>query len=183
MTYYLSAEYAGVDTAKINNVKETVKAADKANDESLAELLDALKADGANTVVNGKASNTEWLVSNTIKLDIKAATAELNIAASQKLVDALTTLGKEGRTVTLTVKVGDNFTKDVVITDLRKYTIVKIAGLSFEQLNGDISVKLAFDYEADANDFATEEITFACGDYIFNAGTPVADAFANYLSA
>ena len=183
LTYYLSAEYAGVDTAKINNVKETVKVADKANDESLAELLDALKADGANTVVNGKASNTEWLVSNTIKLDIKAATAELNIAASQKLVDALTALGKEGRTVTLTVKVGDNFTKDVVITDLRKYTIVKIAGLSFEQLNGDISVKLAFDYEADANDFATEEITFACGDYIYNAGTPVADAFANYLSA
>ena len=183
LTYYLSAEYAGVDTAKINNVKETVKAADKANDESLAELLDALKADDANTVVNGKASNTEWLVSNTIKLDIKAATAELNIAASQKLVDTLTTLGKEGRTVTLTVKVGDNFTKDVVITDLRKYTIVKIAGLSFEQLNGDISVKLAFDYEGDANDFATEEISFACGDYIYNAGTPVADAFANYLSA
>lgn len=183
LTYYLSAEYAGVDTAKINDVKETVKVADKANDEALAELLDALKADGANTVVNGKASNTEWLVSNTIKLDIKAATAELNIAASQKLVDALTALGKEGRTVTLTVKVGDNFTKDVVITDLRKYTIVKIAGLSFEQLNGDISVKLAFDYEGDANDFATEEISFACGDYIYNAGTPVADAFANYLSA
>ncbi len=179
LTYNLSAVYGDVDTAKLNAVGGAVKAADIANDTELNALLQALANDA---VVNGQVANTDNLVSNTIAIDLKAATADLRIVASQKLIDTLAALGKEGRTVTLTVKIGDNCTKDLVINDLRKVTMVKISGLSFEQLNSDISVELAFDYEADANNFATEEITFACGDIIANAGTAASNAFVAYMA-
>ena len=185
-TLYIGLNVKISDVANTSKFDEAAvkefKVADIANNEKLNTLLDALKADGADTIVNGQVANTDLLVSNTAKLDVKAATAELRITASQELVDTLAALGKEGRTVTLTVKIGDDFTKDIVINDLRKVTIVKISGLSFEQLNSDISVKLAFDYEADANDFATDEIVFACGDMIANADTTVADLFATYMN-
>ena len=160
-------------------VKE-LKAADIANDEKLDALLEALEADA---VVDGKAENTQWLVSNIAKLDLKAAKAELNVAASQELIDALAAKGgRTDRAVKLIVKIGDNFTKEFEINDLRKYTIVTISGLSFEQLNGDISVQLVFDYANDEYDFATDEIVFACGDMIADANTAATNAFAAYMS-
>ena len=180
LTYNLSAVYGDVDTAKLNAVGGTVKAADIANDEKLDALLEALEADA---VVDGKAENTQWLVSNIAKLDLKAAKAELNVAASQELIDALAAKGgRTDRAVKLIVKIGDNFTKEFEINDLRKYTIVTISGLSFEQLNGDISVQLVFDYANDEYDFATDEIVFACGDMIANANTTAADAFVAYMN-
>ena len=180
LTYNLSAAYGDVDTAKLNAVGGTVKAADIANDEKLDTLLAALEADA---VVNGKAENTQWLVSNIAKLDLKAAKAELNVAASQELIDALAAKGgRTDRAVKLIVKIGDDFTKEFEINDLRKYTIVTISGLSFEQLNGDISVRLVFDYANDEYDFAADEIVFACGDMIANADTAAANAFAAYMS-
>ncbi len=178
LTYYLSAEYGDVDTAKLNAVGGTVKTADIANDEKLDVLLEALEADA---VVNGNAENTEWLVSNTAKLDLKAATAELRITASQKLIDTLATLGKEGRTVTLTVKVGD-ITKTFTLEKLYKVTIIKVSGLSFEQLGGNMSAQFNIDYKGTDNDILTDEIVFACGDIIANANTPVADAFEAYMN-
>ena len=180
LTYNLSAVYGDVDTAKLNAVGGAVKAADIANDEKLDALLEALEADA---VVDGKAENTQWLVSNIAKLDLKAAKAELNVAASQELIDALAAKGgRTDRAVKLIVKIGDNFTKEIEINDLRKYTIVTISGLSFEQLNGDISVRLVFDYANDEYDFATDEIVFACGDMIANANTAATNAFAAYMS-
>ena len=180
LTYNLSAVYGDVDTTKLNAVGGAVKAADIANDEKLDALLEALEADA---VVNGKAENTQWLVSNIAKLDLKAAKAELNVAASQELIDALAAKGgRTDRAVKLIVKIGDNFTKEIEINDLRKYTIVTISGLSFEQLNGDISVQLVFDYVNDEYDFATDEIVFACGDMIANANTAATNAFAAYMS-
>ena len=137
----------------------------------------------ADAVVDGKAENTQWLVSNIAKLDLKAAKAELNVAASQELIDALAAKGgRTDRAVKLIVKIGDNFTKEIEINDLRKYTIVTISGLSFEQLNGDISVRLVLDYANDEYDFATDEIVFACGDMIADADTAAANAFAAYMS-
>ncbi|MBQ2265773.1 MAG: hypothetical protein II342_00070 [Clostridia bacterium] len=180
LTYNLSAVYADVDTAKLNAVGGAVKTADIANDEKLDALLEALEADA---VVNGTVANSEWLVSNTAKLDLKAAKAELNVAASQELIDALAAKGgRTDRAVKLIVKIGDNITKEIEINDLRKYTIVTISGLSFEQLNGDISVQLVFDYANDEYDFATDEIVFACGDMIANANTTAADAFVAYMN-
>ena len=180
LTYNLSAVYGDVDTAKLNAVGGAVKAADIANDEKLDTLLEALEAD---VVVDGKAENTQWLVSNIAKLDLKAAKAELNVAASQELIDALAAKGgRTDRAVKLIVKIGDDFTKEIEINDLRKYTIVTISGLSFEQLNGDISVRLVFDYANDEYDFATDEIVFACGDMIADADTAAANAFAAYMS-
>ena len=180
LTYNLSAIYGDVDTAKLNAVGGTVKAADIANDEKLDALLEALEADA---VVNGKAENTQWLVSNIAKLDLKAAKAELNVAASQELIDALAAKGgRTDRAVKLIVKIGDDFTKEIEINDLRKYTIVTISGLSFEQLNGDISVQLVFDYANDEYDFATDEIVFACGDMIADADTAATNAFVAYMN-
>ena len=178
LTYNLSAVYGDVDTAKLNAVGGTVKTADIANDEKLDALLEALEADA---VVNGTVANSEWLVSNTAKLDLKAATAELRITASQKLIDTLATLGKDGRTVTLTVKVGD-ITKTFTLEKLYKVTIINVSGLSFEQLNGEMSAQLNIDYEGTDNDILTDEIVFACGDMIANADTAAADAFAAYMN-
>ena len=160
-------------------VKE-LKAVDIANDEKLDALLEALEADA---VVDGKAENTQWLVSNIAKLDLKAAKAELNVAASQELIDALAAQGgRTDRAVKLIVKIGDDFTKEIEINDLRKYTIVTISGLSFEQLNGDISVQLVFDYANNEYDFETDEIVFACGDMIADADTAAANAFVAYMN-
>ena len=178
LTYNLSAVYGDVDTAKLNAVGGTVKAAEVANDEKLDALLEALEADA---VVNGTVANSEWLVSNTAKLDLKAATAELRITASQKLIDTLATLGKEGRTVTLTVKVGD-ITKTFTLEKLYKVTIINVSGLSFELMNGEMSAQLNIDYEGADNDILTDEIVFACGDMIANADTAAANAFAAYMS-
>ena len=178
LTYNLSAVYGDVDTAKLNAVGGTVKTADIANDEKLDALLEALEADA---VVNGTVANSEWLVSNTAKLDLKAATAELRITASQKLIDTLATLGKEGRTVTLTVKVGD-ITKTFTLEKLYKVTIINVSGLSFELMNGEMSAQLNIDYEGADNDILTEEIVFACGDMIANADTAAADAFVAYMN-
>ena len=178
LTYNLSAVYGDVDTAKLNAVGGTVKTADIANDEKLDALLEALEA---HAVVNGTVANSEWLVSNTAKLDLKAATAELRITASQKLIDTLATLGKEGRTVTLTVKVGD-ITKTFTLEKLYKVTIINVSGLSFELMNGEMSAQLNIDYEGADNDILTEEIVFACGDMIANADTAAADAFVAYMN-
>ena len=180
LTYNLSAVYGDVDTAKLNAVGGAVKTADIANDEKLDALLEALEADA---VVDGEAENTQWLVSNIAKLDLKAAKAELNVAASQELIDALAAKGgRTDRAVKLIVKIGDNFTKEFEINNLRKYTIVTISGLSFEQLNGDISVQLVFDYANNEYDFETDEIVFACGDMIADADTAAANAFVAYMN-
>ena len=183
-TLYIGLNVKISDVANTSKFDEAavqeLKAADIANDEKLDALLEALEADA---VVDGKAENTKWLVSNIAKLDLKAAKAELNVAASQELIDALAAKGgRTDRAVKLIVKIGDDFTKEIEINDLRKYTIVTISGLSFEQLNGDISVQLVFDYVNDEYDFATDEIVFACGDMIADADTAATNAFVAYMN-
>ena len=72
--------------------------------------------------------------------------------------------------------------KRIELAKLMSNITVKISGLSFEQLNGDISVQLVFDYANNEYDFATDEIVFACGDMIADADTAATNAFTAYMS-
>ena len=184
LTYFLSAEYAAVeDTSKLKTATtNTVKAASISTDTELNALLSALDAatDEA-AVVAGQVDNTATLVSNTMKADLKAGTLDLRFVASQDLITKLNTLGKEGRTVTLTVTIGDTVTKDITIDTLKKVTMVKITGMSFEQFNSIVTVKLGFDYEGTEKDFTTDVVEFNCGEIIADTDTAVANAFEAFM--
>ncbi|MBO5358086.1 MAG: hypothetical protein J6A78_02045, partial [Clostridia bacterium] len=148
LSYNLVVEIEGIDTAKLaTDSKETVKASAVANNDKLNALLNAINAAGEADIVKGQVNNTATLVSNTMKADLKAGTLDLRFVASQTLIEKLNTLGKEGRTVTLTVTIGETVTKNITIDTLKKVTMVKITGMSFEQLNSIVTVKLGFDYE------------------------------------
>lgn len=181
LTYNLSAVYGDVDTAKLNAVGGAVKTADIANDAELSALVNALNAENAETEVNGTVADTTWLVSNTAKLDIKAGTAQLKIAASELLVNYLKGIEKTGRVAKLTVKVGD-ITETFTIETLYTVTIINISGLSFEHLNGEMSAQLAIEYPDSTKNVTTHKIVFDCGDIIANADTDVANAFAAYMN-
>ncbi|MBE6779676.1 MAG: hypothetical protein E7545_01725 [Ruminococcaceae bacterium] len=185
LTYFLSAEYAAVeDTSKLKTATtNTVKAASISTDTELNALLSALDAaTGEAAVVAGQVDNTDTLVSNTMKADLKAGTLDLRFVASQTLIEKLNTLGKAGRTVTLTVTIGDTVTKDITIDTLKKVTMVKITGMSFEQLNSIVTVKLGFAYADAANNFATDVVEFDCGKIIDAADTAASNAFEAYMA-
>ena len=184
LTYFLSAEYAvAEDTSKLKTATtNTVKAASISTDTELNALLSALDAaTGEAAVVAGQVDNTATLVSNTMKADLKAGTLDLRFVASQDLITKLNTLGKEGRTVTLTVTIGETVTKDITIDTLKKVTMVKITGMSFEQLNSIVTVKLGFDYEGTEKDFTTDVVEFNCGEIIADTDTAVANAFEAFM--
>ena len=180
LTFNLSAD---VDTAnKLSAATATtVKASAIANDAELSALVNALNAENAETEVNGTVADTTWLVSNTAKLDLKAGTAELKIAASELLVNYLKGIEKTGRVAKLTVKVGD-ITETFTLETLYKVTIINISGLSFEHLNGEMSAQLAVEYPDSTKNVTTHKIVFDCGDIIANADTDVANAFDAYMN-
>lgn len=159
----------------------TFKAEELANDEKVSTLLNAFE-NATETVVEGQVSDNDSFIENTIKLDVKKATAYIRFVASDKLIKELAALGRENRTVTLTIKIGNDFSKDIVIEDLRKATMLNISGLSFEQLYGEISLMLSFDYADDTNNFASDEISFTCNTIIDAAETDVANAFTNFMN-
>ena len=151
-------------------------------DSNLGKLMAAINsATGEAAVVAGQVNNTATLVSNTMKADLKAGTLDLRFVASQDLITKLNTLGKEGRTVTLTVTIGDTVTKDITIDTLKKVTMVKITGMSFEQFNSIVTVKLGFDYEGTENDFTSDVVEFNCGEIIADTDTAVANAFEAFM--
>ncbi len=182
LSYNLVVAIEGIDTAKLaTDSKETVKASAVANNDKLNALLNAINAAGEADIVKGQVNNTATLVSNTMEADLKAGTLDLRFVASQDLITKLNTLGKEGRTVTLTVTIGNTVTKDITIDTLKKVTMVKITGMSFEQLNSIVTVKLGFDYEGTEKDFTTDVVEFNCGEIIADTDTAVANAFEAFM--
>ena len=180
----LTATITDVDTAKFNAAAagQVVASTLVDGDSDLGKLMAAINsATDEAAVVAGQVNNTATLVSNTMKADLKAGTLDLRFVASQKLIDTLAALGKDGRTVTLTVKIGNDITKDIVITDLRKVTMVKITGMSFEQFNSIVTVQLGFDYEGTEKDFTTDVVEFNCGEIIADTDTAVANAFEAFM--
>ena len=177
LKYWISIESSVLgNTAKlVNETTKTVVASTLVDGESdLGKLMAAINsATGEAAVVAGQVNNTATLVSNTMKADLKAGTLDLRFVASQDLITKLNTLGKEGRTVTLTVTIGESVTKDITINTLKKVTMVKITGMSFEQFNSTVTVKLGFDYADNANNFETDVVEFNCGEIIADTDTAV----------
>jgi len=180
----LTATITDVDTAKFNAAAagQVVASTLVDGDSNLGKLMAAINsATDEAAVVAGQVDNTDTLVSNTMKADLKAGTLDLRFVASQTLIEKLNTLGKEGRTVTLTVTIGETVTKDITIDTLKKVTMVKITGMSFEQFNSKVTVKLGFDYEGTEKDFTTDVVEFNCGEIIADTDTAVANAFEAFM--
>ncbi|MBE6779864.1 MAG: hypothetical protein E7545_02675, partial [Ruminococcaceae bacterium] len=102
LKYWISVESSVLgDTAKlVNETTKTVVASTLVDgDSDLGKLMAAINsATGEAAVVAGQVNNTDTLVSNTMKADLKAGTLDLRFVASQDLITKLNTLGKEGRT-------------------------------------------------------------------------------------
>ncbi|MBO5321685.1 MAG: hypothetical protein J6B22_03650 [Clostridia bacterium] len=180
----LTATITDVDTDKFNKAAagQVVASTLVDGDSDLGKLMAAINsATDEAAVVAGQVNNTADLVSNTMKADLKAGTLDLRFVASQDLITKLNTLGKEGRTVTLTVTIGETVTKDITIDTLKKVTMVKITGMSFEQFNSIVTVKLGFDYADNANNFETDVVEFNCGEIIADTDTAVANAFEAFM--
>ncbi|MBQ3057744.1 MAG: hypothetical protein IJD00_02195, partial [Clostridia bacterium] len=151
LTYYLTAEYTGVNTDKLAD--DTTRTLTVANDVELdsktSAFVDALNADGANTVVSAEDvdANTVYFAENTITADLKEGTMVLNFIASDELVAKLGENKAYDRTNKITVTIDGvankyEFTQKV----MRKSTTINISGMSFEQLNGTVTVKVEFIY-------------------------------------
>jgi len=66
---------------------------------------------------------------------------------------------------------------------MRKSTTINISGMSFEQLNGTVTVKVEFIYNNANVEDITDTITFVGAKAVAETDTPVADAFADYISS
>ncbi len=185
LKYWISVESSvlGNTSKLVDETTKTVVASTLVDgDSDLGKLMAAINsATDEAAVVAGQVNNTATLVSNTMKADLKAGTLDLRFVASQDLITKLNTLGKVGRTVTLTVTIGDTVTKNITIETLKKVTMVKISGMSFEQLNSKVTVKLGFDYADNANNFETDVVEFNCGEIIADTDTAVANAFEAFM--
>ncbi len=184
VTYFLSAEYAAAeDITKLEKATtKTVKAADVATqDAEFSALLEELNK-AESTVISGEVEDTDDFVDSTVKADIKNGTVDLRFVASQKLIDDLAKLDKKDRTVKLHVTVDGIKTVTFELEKLTKVTMLNITGMSFEQLNGKITVQLEFIYTNTEDNFSTEEFVFDCGKVIANTDSELANAFAAYMS-
>ncbi|MBQ3058670.1 MAG: hypothetical protein IJD00_06945, partial [Clostridia bacterium] len=80
LTYYLTAEYTGVNTDKLagDTTRKLTVANDVELDGKTSAFVNALNADGANTVVSTKIDATTHFAENTITADLKEGTMVLN---------------------------------------------------------------------------------------------------------
>ncbi|MBQ3057484.1 MAG: hypothetical protein IJD00_00870 [Clostridia bacterium] len=187
LTYYLTADYGEVNTAKLETAtKRSFKVADKveANSE-ISTLINALNAENANTVVSTEigASQSGDFDKNTITADVKAGTMVLNFIASNDLVAKLAENQGLTRTnkITVTIDGVENvytFTPEV----MKKSTTVKISGMSFAQLYGKVTITVAFEYAEDASKNITDTIEFVGAAAVAATNSDVATAFKNYIA-
>ena len=184
LTYYLTAKYDGVDTTKLaGDTTNSLKVSEKidANSE-IGVLMNALKTE-ANTVVSTKIDATTHFAENTITADLKEGTMVLNFIASDALVAKLTENKAYTRTNKITVTIDGvankyEFTPDV----MRKSTTINISGMSFEQLNGTVTVKVEFIYNNANVEDITDTITFEGAKAVEATDSAVATAFKNYIA-
>ena len=185
LTYYLTAAYDGVDTTKLAD--DTTRTLTVANDVELdsktSAFVNALNADGANTVVSTKIDATTHFAENTITADLKEGTMVLNFIASDELVAKLTENKAYTRTNKITVTIDGvantyEFTPEV----MRKSTTINISGMSFEQLNGTVTVKVEFIYNNANVEDITDTITFEGAKAVEATNSAVATAFKNYIA-
>ena len=187
LTYYLTADYTGIDTTKL--AEDTTRKLTVANDVELdsktSAFVNALNADGANTVVSAEdvAENTVYFTENTITADLKEGTMVLNFIASDELVAKLGENSGLARTNKITVTI-DGVENEYTFTQIvmRKSTTIKISGMSFEQLNGKVTIKVEFEYEADATKNISDTITFEGAKAVEATNSAVATAFKNYIA-
>ena len=184
LTYYLTAKYDGVDTTKLaEDTTNSLKVSEKidANSE-IGVLMNALKTE-ANTVVSTKIDATTHFAENTITADLKEGTMVLNFIANDELVAKLTENKAYTRTNKITVTIDGvankyEFTPDV----MRKSTTINISGMSFEQLNGTVTVKVEFIYNNANVEDITDTITFEGAKAVEATDSAVATAFKKYIA-
>ncbi len=185
LTYYLTAKYDGVDTTKLadDTTRKLTVANDVELDSKTSTFVNALNADGANTVVSTKIDATTHFAENTITADLKEGTMVLNFIASDALVAKLGENSGLARTNKITVTIDGvankyEFTPDV----MRKSTTINISGMSFEQLNGRVTIDVEFIYEAATEKNISDTIVFEGSAAVAATNTPVANAFAAYIA-
>jgi hypothetical protein len=147
-------------------VSDTIDASNEKADE-YADLIEEIgKVEEA--VVAGVGEDNDDFKAGASKVDIKAGTAEIKFVATDALIGTLLTNGnKDNRTVKLVVTIGDE-SHDITLATLKSSITVKISGLSFDQMYGNISAKLVIDYAEETNiaDITTADVTFNFTDAV-----------------
>jgi len=185
LTYYLTAVYDGVDTTKLadDTTRKLTVANDVELDSKTSAFVNALNADGANTVVSTKIDATTHFAENTITADLKEGTMVLNFIASDELVATLGENKAYTRTNKITVTIDGvvnkyEFTPEV----MRKSTTINISGMSFEQLNGRVTIDVEFIYEGATEKNISDTIVFEGSAAVEATKSDVATAFKNYIA-
>jgi len=115
-----------------------------------------------NAVVAGEGTGNADFTAGASKVDIANGKAEIKFVATKALIDELK--GKADyngtRTTKLVLTIGSK-DYDVEVAKLMSSITVNISGLSFEQMYGDISVKLVVDYAGVIETVTTETVTFS----------------------
>ncbi|MBQ3058158.1 MAG: hypothetical protein IJD00_04330, partial [Clostridia bacterium] len=130
-----------------------------------------------------KIDATTHFAENTITADLKEGTMVLNFIASDELVAKLTENKAYTRTNKITVTIDGvantyEFTPEV----MRKSTTINISGMSFEQLNGRVTIDVEFIYEAATEKNISDTIVFEGSAAVEATKSDVATAFKNYIA-
>jgi len=156
------------DTATLNAVAKSaaVKVSDTLDStnekaEAYNKLIEEI-GKVENAVVAGEGTGNADFTAGASKVDIANGKAEIKFVATKALIDELK--GKADyngtRTTKLVLTIGSK-DYDVEVAKLMSSITVNISGLSFEQMYGDISVKLVVDYAGVIETVTTETVTFS----------------------